>query len=325
MNRGKKFWTLTLLVAGVMPLFAQVGVAVTLNRRNFMLYEHIYACVTLRNDSGRPLMFGNRPELQGFVLFDIRDRNNRPIPMIPGREIGVTGLYLAPGELKRMVIPLDRYYELGKAGRYRVHAYVSHNILPNEYRSKEAEFGVTEGMEVWRKSVGMPDLSDDKPTAGSERTYSIRVMSEGGFRNYYLKVEDAGHVLAVTRIGAEVGYEKFQAEVDMLSRIHLLMPVSPRVYHYMSFNVNGLNLVSSYWKTTGTVPMLYRDEKSGQVSRIGGEEARVGIDYRDPKEGRLGIDELLEDRPGTTPAAPRDEGVVNLGENVLPRKASDEK
>ena len=308
------------------PLRAQqIGVSIMLNRRSFMVYEHIYACVTLRNDSGRPLMFGSRPELQGFILFDIRDDNNRPVSRIPGREISVTGLYLGPGELKNMVIPLSRYYDLTKPGRYRVYAYVSHNVLPREFRSKDAMFTVSEGLEVWKRTVGLPALTGDKTPTGGERTYSILILDDGGFRSYYLKVEDPGRILAVTRIGNMVGYEKFQAEVDMMCRIHLLMPVSPRIFHYMSFNVDGSTLASSYWKTTGTIPMLFRDEKTGLVTRIGGDEARKGVDYRDPKEGKLSIRDILDDGSAPAPQAPPHEGVLDLGEHVLPGKAADEK
>ena len=37
-------------------LFAQIGIKMELNRKDFMLYEPIYACVTLRNDSGKALL-----------------------------------------------------------------------------------------------------------------------------------------------------------------------------------------------------------------------------------------------------------------------------
>lgn len=320
-----KFFALTAVMAAVMPVFARMGVGIVLNRRGYMLHEQVYACVTLRNDSGRPLMFGSRPELQGFVLFDIRDSLNRPVRRVKGEDISVTGLYLASGEIKTMVIPLGKYYDLSKAGSYRVHAYVGHNALPHEFRSKNVNFSISEGVEVWRKSVGKPDLTGDKRADYEERTYSIRVASDAGFRSFYLRVEDEKSIQAVTLIGHEVSYEKFQVEIDMLSRIHLLMPVAPRVFHYMSFNVDGINLASSYWKTAGTIPMLYRDPKTGKVTRMGGVEARRGIDYRDPREGRLSINDLETPQERKSPKLVRDEGIVDLGEHVMPRKAADEK
>ena len=325
MNRNWKIFSLAVILSGFVTVFAQVGVGVALNRRSYMLHEQIFACVTLRNDSGRPLIFGSRPELHGFVLFDIRDSRGCPVPRIKDKEISVTGLYLAPGEIKSMVIPLTEYYDLAKADKYKIHAYVGHNVLPGEFRCQDKLFSVSEGVEVWRKSVGKPDMAGDKAAAYDERTYSIRVASDGGYRSYYLQVEDKDFIQAVTLIGHEVSYEKFQVEVDMLSRIHLLMPVSPRVYHYMSFNVNGVNLANSYWKTSGTIPVLYRDPKTGVVTRMGGVEARRGIDYRDPGEGRLTVDDMVSPRDPVKPAPPVDEGVLDLGENTMPQKAPDEK
>lgn len=325
MKKIKLFALLLIFFSSAVSLYAQMGLAVRLNRKNYMLYEQIFACVTLRNDTGKPLLFGSTPEFQGFVLFDIRDENNRPVSMRPDREIAVTGLYLAPGAIKNMVIPLSRYYNLNRAGNYRVHAYISHNMLPREFRSRDASFRITEGMEVWKKKVGMPDTGRKKPAPGDERSYSIKILNDGGFRSYYLQVEDPGRILAVTRIGNEVSYETFHAEIDMLSRIHLLMPVAPRVYHYMSFNADGLNLASNYWKTTGTIPMLYRDPQNGTVTRVGGEPAIKGIDYRDPGEGRMSVSDLLDDTPGNAPKAPAAANLVDLGENVMPQKAADEK
>jgi hypothetical protein len=222
-----------------------------------------------------------------------------------------------------MIIPLTQYYNLSRSGKYTVYAYVSHNMLKKEYRSKDLLFYVSEGVEVWKRHVGVPDLNG-KNVPG-ERIYTILSLNEGGLRSYYLQVEDEKSLLAVTRIGHQISYEKFQAEVDMLSRIHLLMPVGPRVFHYMAFNVNGMNLANSYWKTSGTIPMLYRDPKNGEVSRIGGVPARKGIDYRDPREGRASVADILEDTPQQTPAARPDEGVIDLGEKVMPMKAADEK
>lgn len=329
MTGNRRIFALAVLLFGiVLPVFAQIGVGLTLNRRSYMQYEQIFACVTLRNDSGRPLIFGSRPELHGFVLFDIRDSQNRPVRAIKDKEVSVTGLYLAPGEVKSMVIPLGEHYDLSKPGNYRVHAYVGHNVLPNEFRSQDKSFSISQGVEVWRKTVGKPEVQSKQnreKSAYDEITYSIRVASDGGFRSYYLRVEDEKYIHAVMLIGHEVSYEKFQVEVDMLSRIHLLMPVSPRVFHYMSFNVNGINLANSYWKTSGTIPILYRDQKTGSVTRMGGIEARKGIDYRDPREGRLSINDMItpQDQPKIAP--PVDEGVVDLGEHTMPQKAPDEK
>ena len=124
-NKFCKISVLWLLLLCGMQLFGQLTVGLSFNRSRYMRYEHIYACVTIRNDSGRPLLFGQRPELQGFILFDIRDHRNHLVQRRENQEFSAQGLYIAPGEVKNIVIPLHKYYKLDKEGSYKIHAYVS--------------------------------------------------------------------------------------------------------------------------------------------------------------------------------------------------------
>lgn len=324
MRKTFVMWACAVLAAAALPAAAQIGIEVSLNRSVYMQFEPVYACVKLRNDSGRPLLFGSNPRFQGFVLFDIRDRNGRPVPQRPNTGISVTGLMLRPGETKRMVIPIHKYYKLDRIGRYTVKAYVAHNMLPHEYESRAAaRFRIERGVEVWSRTVGVANVDSDKSdTPNRTRTYSIRLMDENSYKYYYLVVEDERHVYGVMRVGRLILSERFRAEVDMLSRIHLLMPISPKVFHYLSFSIEGENVNNSYWKTTGTIPMLYRDPSTGIVTRIGGAEARRGVDFRDPDLGgqtpsqMMTAEELREAENAPLPKAPRASGTVDLGRDM---------
>ena len=298
---------------------ARVDISVYLNRMVYMQYEPVYACITLRNDSGRSLLFGNDPRLQGTIQFDIRDSSGRAVEKIPGREIDVTGLVLAPGEIKNMVIPIQRYYNLDRLGTYRIAAYISHNLLAHEYQSRDKIFRVEQGVEVWKRTVGIPDLEGNSPDKVRHRTYVLRTLTESTSKYYYLAVEDEKNIYGVMRVGQVVGREKYQIEVDMLSRIHLLIPLSPRIFHYLSFSLDGININNSYWRTSETIPMLHRDSKTGIVSRIGGVEARPGVDFKDPNAGKLTAGKLLdantvEARPAPTPV--KDSGIIDIGKKL---------
>jgi len=319
-----KMTAVLLLFAAVWTVHAQIGIAMSLNRRVYMQYENIFACVTLRNDTGKPLLFGKDPALQGFVLFDVRDEADRPVAQKDSDGVSVTGLMLGPGEVRKLVIPLNKYYKLNNSGRYKIHAFVSHNALKHEYRSKDIFFRINPGIEVWKKEVGLPEMDEKKGGKSGMRKYSIRVVAEDSISSYYLMVEDEKKIFAVTKIGQVIGYERYSAEVDMLSRIHLLMPISPRVFHYLAFNADGVLLVNSYWKNSDSIPMLFRDSKSGKVTRIGGVPARAGVDFRDPKRGMLSVSELLEEDRRVAPKAVNDAGLVDLGKNVLPEVSDDE-
>ena len=308
---------LSLLLLFPVLLFAQLGIKMELNRKDFMLYEPVYACVTLRNDSGKALLFGSNPKLQGFILFDIRDRNNNRIPQRKDAELNVTGFFLGPGETKSITLPLHRYYDLDKSGMYQVRVYVSHNLLEDEYQAKQADFfRIHNGIEVWRTTVGVPDLSDMKQAPAKSRTYSIRALDINGERYFYLVVEDESMVYGVTHIGYQYGQNQFQAQTDMLSRIHLLVPMSHKVFHYLTFGLDGTNIESSYWKKSGTIPGLYRDPESGKVSRIGGVQAHPGVDFKTADRNRFTTEELNR-RYMARPGSPlQDSGVVDIGKHV---------
>lgn len=314
----KKIIIFSVAVLFSSTLFAQLGLDLKLNRRVYMQYEHIYALVTIRNDTGRPLLFGKDPRLQGFVLFEVRNSANRVVSKRKNApEINVTGLILKPGEVKKMILPLHRYYNLDRADSYRVYVFVSHNMLESEYRSSEQLFQISKGTQVWQRKVGIPDLEGKRLEPVKERIYTIRAMAEGGVIYYYLVVEDDKHIFGVCKIGQKMGYEKFSAETDMLSRLHLLMPVSPRVFHYLAFSLDGHVIANNYWKIEDTIPMLYRDPTTGKVTRMGGALAKSGIDYQDPSAGKIKVSQLLrEDEQSVTPRPQRDNGPVDLGRGL---------
>ena len=121
----KKFFLTVLMLAALLPAYSQIGLRIEMNRKVYMLYEPIYACISLRNNSGRPLVFGQNPKLQGFIYFLIQDSKGRTVAKRPGTEISATGLVLKPGESRNLVLPVNEYYELEKTGSYTIFAMYS--------------------------------------------------------------------------------------------------------------------------------------------------------------------------------------------------------
>ena len=316
-----RFCTVLFLLVCGFAASANVGLEVTLNRRVYMQYERILACVTMRNNTGRPLLFGKDPELQGFLMFDIRDISNRLVTKRPNAEISITGLLLQPGEVRRMIFRLDQYYNISERGSYRVHAYVSHNLLKHEFRSKDAFFEISTGRKVWSHTVGLPALEGKKDSKRDERTYSVRELKTNNDASYYLFVENSKNIFCVSRIGQVFGFEKFQAEVDNFSRLHLLLPISSRVFHYLAFDTNGERLESTFWRISDSIPGLFRDVKNGRVRRVGGAPARLGVDFELPSSaGYKTASQLLNENQKNRlpqPKAQRYSGVVDMGQGVM--------
>ena len=312
-NLFKPFLILLLTLICAVSAHCHIGMRIIMNRKVYMQYEPVYACITLRNDSGRALLFGQNPQLQGFIYFIIRDSKGRTIAKRPDKDISTAGILLKPGETRNLVIQVNDYYKLDEPGTYSINVCLAHNMLQEELRCKtERTFQIDPGIEVWSAKVGVPDLSENKAkTPAKERKYSIRTLLDPPSKHFYLFVEDDEMVYGVSRIGKEVGIEKFKAEVDMLGRIHLLMPISPRVFHYLTFSLDGVNTASTYWRTSDSIPTIYRDPKNGIVRRVGGTEAKPGLDFVIGSNG-VTASKLLNDNNAPKAA----EGMVDLNKDV---------
>ena len=287
----KTLWAIAALVlmTVALPAAAQVSMELQLNRSVYMQYEPVYAKLKLRNYSGQPLVFGVEDELKGEVLFEIT-RGTETVAKIPAKDIPVSMNILMPGASLELVVPISQYYQIEKLGTYRVHAYLKHKMLKDMFRSNECRFEVNPGVEVWKRTVGIPDMlrvgeadSGKKQQEIKERTFSLRVMGENAVKHYYLVIEDKQYVYAVLRVGREVGMERYKVEVDMLSRLHLLIPISPKLFRYAIVNLDGRAEQDKYLKTTKTIPSLVLEKNTGRVYVAGGAEALPGVDYQ-PQE-----------------------------------------
>lgn len=267
----------------------QVSLEIKLNRTVYMQYEPIFAQVKMRNYSGQPLVFGENEKLKGELLFDVRDSVGL-VPQLTADSYPMTGTILLPNETKEIVVPLNTYYKMNQLGTYRIYAYIKHGMLKDMFRSNEVKLEVNPGVVVWSRRVGVPEVlqaaDPRKQSAVQERTYSIRMLVENASRFLYLVLEDDHSVYTVTRIGREIGVESYKVEIDMLSRIHLLVPISPKIFRYIIINVTGKPEEEKYLKSNAkTIPSLVRDAATGKVYVAGGSEAVPGVDYSSPVTG----------------------------------------
>ena len=287
-------YALLMLSAGSL-LFGQIGMALEINRNCFLQFEPVYAKITFRNDTGKPLLFGKSPRLQGFLMLEISGVGQKFVSKRPNKEISIDGLILRPGEIRSIIVPVNEFYNIDQVDNYKIHAYISHAMLPKEYKTPDRFFQVEHGATIWKRTVGIPDIYNKSRLQSTERTYEVRTMYDKRRKYYYLVVSDSKNIYGVVRLGHQMGYEKLQIEVDMLSRIHILVPVTPRVFHYLSFSIDGANVNNTFWKTSTTIPQLYRNPKTGIVTRIGGVEAIRGRDFVNPDGTKKPASQILMD------------------------------
>ena len=292
MVRCKVLWLIILAFMLALSAAAQVSVELTMTQERYMQYEPVYAKVRLRNYSGQPLVFGQNEQLKGELQLEIV-QNKRFVQTLKKNDFSLIGTVLLPGQSDEFVLRLDKYYKLTKPGHYTLHAFVRHAKLKDVFRSADRSIEVTPGVEVWRRSVGVPDVlagtrgKDERAEALQMRSFSLRILEERAVRHFYVVVEDAKRVYGVICVGREVSAAPRSQEIDMLNRLHLIVPVASKLFRYVVINLDGRIEQQEMIKRDKTVPVLIRDKKTGQVSRVGGIEAVAGVDYKVPEAKKV--------------------------------------
>jgi len=259
---------------------AQVSVGAAVNRVNYILYETVYAKVVLRNYSGQALTFSDNPENSGTLKFIIEMPDHTRAELRKGAYNPLTGLIIKPGATQEVLVPITNLYVLTKPGNYRLRAVISHKLLPAEYQSEAAVFSICNGLIVWERTIGVPDLFKKKEgDVLPPRKAKILTFNDGKDKVYCLSVEDEKFVYGIARIGSDIGNFPPSCEVDGLSRIHVMLQASPSVFSYFIYDINCELSEKEVYVKTNTSPTIVMDTKEGSVVVAGGRKAAKDVDY----------------------------------------------
>lgn len=279
----KKFIILLLLIA-LSPVFAQLAMVLTPNQTTYMQYEPIYMHLRVRNDSGRPVVFGMNRQLQAKLHFEITDLNGKVVKDFSSEPIVMSkGKVINPGQIGDIVLKFSHYFPLNKKGHYRIHAYISHPMFKDQFKSNDVRIEITTGVVIWKRTLGIPD---GKLSAGgkvistdSSRTFYIRKLIDGKGQYYYCTLEDQSKMYQVFRMGPAIGIDRPVCLTDMSGALHILTNVAPKIYKYYKVDITGEMLDDGkYYKTTKTRPELIKNNE-GKIYVSGGAPAVANVDY----------------------------------------------
>lgn len=282
----KSFKILLLLLFSIVsaPLFAQLALKLTPNQQKYMQYEPIYMLLRIRNDSGRPIVFGHNIKLQAKLFFEITDQKGNmiseenPSPIILSR-----GKVINPAQTGDIVIKFSHYHNLTNIGSYRIHAYISHPMLKEKFKSNDITIEIARGIKIWSRTIGVPDGSigsrGEIITYDSSRTYSVRHLLDGHTPYYYCTLEDNKKMYQVFRMGPAMTGEKPSCIVDAAGSLHILIEIATKIFKYYKVDISGQLLESNkYYKLTKTRPRLVKG-KDGKIFVSGGEPAVPNVDF----------------------------------------------
>ncbi|MCK5843341.1 MAG: hypothetical protein KAG97_01455 [Victivallales bacterium] len=265
----------------VFTVRAQIAVSMGLDRKGYVRYERILAKVAFRNYTGRSLAFGKTKDLRGSISFLLIAPNGKRLKLRKGNFNYLEGKILKPGATEQIIVPVSDMYNVTKPGSYSLHAVISHPILSSAYKSNETSFSVFNGIVVWKRLVGVPDVLNERPGKKiKSREVKILNFYDGMKKLYALKIEDAEYVYALRRLQEDVDSDMPDVEIDGLSKVHIFIQISAKVFVYFVYDLNG-NLVSfdRYRRDASGNPRLVRDKQEGTISIMGGVRALKGRDF----------------------------------------------
>ncbi len=265
--------------------FAQIALDLQLvDGYHYLIHEPIYLKILMRNDSGRPLVFGDSKQLQGKLRFEVTKANGELVPPRNGVTPELPAMVLGSGQTSAQhFLVLNHYYQLNEPGTYRMYFWISHPQMPQSYKSNEVSFNISGGIELWRLMVGEPDLLDSQKPVKT-MYYTLIAVNKGARRMFYVRVEDNKQIYVLRPIGMEVGSEKIQKDIDGMSNLHLIVPLDPKLFQYLVMDLKGhIEKTEVYKKKDKYPPRLGRDEKHGTVFIAGGEKAVPGVDFTETK------------------------------------------
>jgi len=290
-----RFLVLALLCAVAPSLHAQINVSMEIPRHLYLCYEPIIATVKITNMTGRDLTLSDK-EPDKWFSFEILDSTGTPIPP-RAADYHLEPLTIPVGQTVRRRVNLVNLYPITDYGIYHIKAEVYFAPMDKYFTSGAVPIEVTEGQTLWQQTVGIPE---GQKNAGQYRSYTLLSFRQPTANMLYVRIEDtnAGVVYATYPLGRMIdGYDP-EAQVDLLSQLHILEMVAPKEYLYTRLSPNGDMLGQQDYTDLKTRPRLTRSS-AGDVAIGGGievlpETAAQAAAVGGPK---------LSDRPAGMPSA----------------------
>ena len=226
------------LIAAPVLLPAQVTLEIKLDQEQFLEGEALPVAVLIKNLSGQTLHLGAEPD---WLTFSVESLDGFIVVKLG--EVPVQGEFdLETSQVATRRVDLAPYFTLPKQGRYNLVASVRLKSWNTQIASPPKAFDVIEGATLWTRDFGVP-----LPPGVTNQPPEVRkfTLEQANYLRkelrLYLRLSDASgnRTYKVVAIGSMVLVGQPEAQLDKLSRLHVLYRVGPRTFSYNVFSPDG--------------------------------------------------------------------------------------
>jgi len=224
--------------------------------------------VRVINHSGQPLHLGAD---DSWLTFTVESTDGAVVTKTGNP--AVTGEFVVHnGEMGTKPVDLAPCFRLTHEGSYQVTATVRLKDWNQELASAPKQFDVIKGLSIWSQNFGVPSAASNQ--APEIRKYSLQQANFSQRQRMYVQVSDESeyHVFKVLSLGQFVSFTPPEAQLDRMSRLHVLQQSGASVFTYSVINPDGDLLQQDLYdyRSNGSRPRLRADE-TGNVAVFGGD------------------------------------------------------
>jgi len=242
----------TLWFALVSGASAQLSVVMEPAKKLYVAYEPVSVTVSITNRAGRDIVLASRGT--SWLSFQVTDSAGNMVS--PGGNTAFEPVIIPAGQMLTRKINVNSMYPMGQKGIYRVSASVYFPQLDRYFQSQPTTLQISDGRELWRQVVGVPEGREGE---GTYRRYTLLSFNTGSERLLYVRVQDdrSGAVFTTFSLGQFIAVRDPEWTIDSENRLHVLQLGAPRTYAHTVIDVDGQIVAREvYREGNGTRPQL---------------------------------------------------------------------
>lgn len=288
--RGCRLFLLLLFMSALASTaLAQIGVGISLPRRDFILYEPMILEIQLLNSSGKNIVFNEDDKWLDIEVVrekvELISRTNQPIID--------KDVYLDAASTMSVKTNLPYTHEIREPGNYEIQAKVRYK--GRVYASAILPCTVVNGSVQWRQRFVYTNPKTHKEEV---REYELVAQKADKGNRLVARIRDPEkrRVMCCTPVGDLLGFGSPEVKVDSGGTLHVLNQTAPRQFLYSKISPEGIRETPRFFISfSGTEPALVESEDEG-ILVVGGRE--VGDDGKIREFRRPGS-------AGPSPALPK--------------------
>jgi hypothetical protein len=260
-------FALSILLAAVCDVSAQVTVELLPEQDDFMPDEAMMIGVRIVNHSGQTLHLGKDAD---WLTFDIESKQGFIVSKTGDVPV-VQEFDLPSSKMATKHVDLEPYFNVDKVGRYTITATVRIKDWGGAITSDPKNIDVVPGVKLWEQEVGLPPASPGEHGEPEVRKYALEQTPYAQHMRLYLRLTDASEsqVFKVFQLGPMLSFSRPEPQLDGLNNLHLLYQSGSHTFLYTVVNPQGTIVLRQTYDYASARPML-KEDKAGKIFVEGG-------------------------------------------------------